>query len=29
MYKLYFDDVFYGIAEVKDGRVRAKAKICA
>lgn len=29
LYKLYFDDVFYGIAEVKDGRVRAKAKICA
>ena len=29
LYKLYLDDEFYGIAEVKEGRVRAKAKICA
>ncbi len=28
LYKLYFDDDFYGIAEAKDGRARAKAKIC-
>lgn len=29
LYKLYLDDEFYGIAEAKEGRVRAKAKICA
>lgn len=29
VYKLYFDDEFYGIAEADGGRVRAKAKICA
>lgn len=29
LYKLYLDDEFYGIAEVKEGRVRAKARICA
>ena len=27
-YKLYFDDEFYGIAEAKEGRVRAKTKVC-
>lgn len=29
LYKLYFDDEFYGIAQASEGRVRAKAKICA
>lgn len=29
LYKLYFNDDFYGIAECADGRVRAKVKLCA
>ncbi len=28
LYKLYKNDSFYGIAEVKDGRAKAKTKLC-
>ncbi len=28
-YKLYLDDDFYGIAQAKDGNIRAKVKLCA
>ena len=28
LYKIYLDDIFYGIAEVSEGQIRAKSKIC-
>ena len=28
LYKLYKDDVFYGVAEVKDNKAKAKTKLC-
>ena len=28
LYKLYKDEAFYGIAEVKEGKVKAKTKLC-
>lgn len=28
LYKLYINDVFYGIAEIKDGKAKAKTKLC-
>ena len=28
LYKLYKENVFYGIAEVKDGKAKAKTKLC-
>ena len=28
LYKIYKDDVFYGIAEVKDAQAKAKTKLC-
>ena len=28
LYKLYQDELFYGIAEVKDGKAKAKTKLC-
>ena len=28
LYKLYIEDTFYGIAQVTDGKVKAKTKLC-
>ena len=28
LYKLYKDNLFYGIAEIKDGKAKAKTKLC-
>ncbi len=28
LYKVYKDDAFYGVAEVKDGKAKAKTKLC-
>jgi len=28
LYKLYKDDSFYGIAEVANGKAKAKTKLC-
>jgi hypothetical protein len=28
LYKLYKDETFYGLAEIKEGKAKAKTKLC-